>query len=627
MSKLRLSGLASGLDTDQIVSDLMRAERIPLDRLYQKKQLAEWKRDAYREITNLLRGFISDYFDILKPSSNMRSLSLYQKYTVTSSDSSVVTASAGAEVTSLSHTIIVNSLATPSSAISTGGVTKPLTGADVEWFEITGENNSFSITYNNITKTITLPNGIYADAAAVVGNGSDGLLKQLVSEAFPGVNVEVSGNAIQFTTPNPSDTITVTTNGSSGLLGNLGFVSGDSNKLNLYDTMEKVSSKLSAGAIAFDANGQFTLTINGVDVVINKTDTLSTMLNKINASNAGVTISYSSFTDKFTIVSRTTGEGSITLDDHGSGFLAAARLTSITEGQNASFILDGVAGSRTGNTFTIDGVTYTLLKAEPGVEKTVTLVQDVDATYNAIKSFVDKYNEIIDKINGKLSEKYDRNYLPLTQEQKEAMKEDEIKRWEEKAKTGLLRNDSILTKLIWDMRKALFDPISGVSESLHAIGISTGLYEEKGKLIINEAKLKEAIKNTPQAVMNVFAKESSIGYSPNLSAADKAVRYSENGIINRLYDILQDNVRVSRDSNGRKGFLLEKAGIAGDATEFVNLISKEISQYEKEIDELSVLLFEKQEKYYAKFTAMERMLAQMNAQSNWLMMQLGQQGQ
>ena len=729
-TKFRIGGLATGMDTDQIVTDLMRVERMPLEKILIKRQLAEWKRDDYRSITSLIRGFQSDFFDFLKPANNMRSQSTYQKYTSTSSDSTVVTATGGVGVTSTSHTIIVNGIATAASAVSTGTVSKALVGENVAAFEVTSYNNSFNITLNGITKEITLPNGSYANATAIIGNGSDGLLKQKVTEAFSSMDVVLNGSAIQFTSTNASDTISVSLNlvtddllsdlsvGSTGIgtaitfpmsiekgrkftisaveagitttkeiewaaatvyndsttlaadiqsmldtafgvpgkitvdgtgdkltfaagagvdsitlsesqnnnkiMGNLGFVSGDSNRISLSDTLETVSAKLSAGAITFDVAGNFTLTINSKAVgTFNKTDTLSTLISTVNSSDAGVTMSYSSFTDKFTMTAKETGEATITLNDNGSGFFTSTRLTAVTDGTNAGFTLDGLAGSRTTNNFTIDGVTYTLLKSDPGVAKTIGLAQDTDTVYNSIKAFVDKYNEIIGIINGKLSEKYDRDYLPLSEEQKDAMNEDDIKKWEDRAKTGLIRNDSLISGMINDMRRALYDTFSGIEGNLSAIGITTGSYDERGKLVINEAKLKEAIKNTPDKVTDIFSKESDIAYSPNLNSTDKAERYSENGIIMRLYDIMQDNIRTTRDSEGRKGKLIEKAGITGDISEFGNLIYDEITGYNERINSLNDMLINKENRYYEKFAAMESIISKMNSQSNWLAAQLG----
>ncbi|WP_396128376.1 flagellar cap protein FliD N-terminal domain-containing protein [Exiguobacterium mexicanum] len=53
-SPIRFGGLASGIDTDTIIKQLMQAERMPVDKLEQQKQTTEWKRDAYREINRSL---------------------------------------------------------------------------------------------------------------------------------------------------------------------------------------------------------------------------------------------------------------------------------------------------------------------------------------------------------------------------------------------------------------------------------------------------------------------------------------------------------------------------------------------------------------------------------------------
>jgi flagellar hook-associated protein 2 len=57
MTAIRLSGLASGIDTEAMIKKVMQAERLPVDRLSQKKQILTWERDAYREINRSLLEF------------------------------------------------------------------------------------------------------------------------------------------------------------------------------------------------------------------------------------------------------------------------------------------------------------------------------------------------------------------------------------------------------------------------------------------------------------------------------------------------------------------------------------------------------------------------------------------
>ena len=54
MAGLRISGLASGMNIDEIVTNLMTAERMPLDKITQKKTYTEWQRDDYRTMNTAL---------------------------------------------------------------------------------------------------------------------------------------------------------------------------------------------------------------------------------------------------------------------------------------------------------------------------------------------------------------------------------------------------------------------------------------------------------------------------------------------------------------------------------------------------------------------------------------------
>jgi flagellar hook-associated protein 2 len=108
-----------------------------------------------------------------------------------------------------------------------------------------------------------------------------------------------------------------------------------------------------------------------------------------------------------------------------------------------------------------------------------------------------------------------------------------------------------------------------------------------------------------------------------LSAEERSTRYDAVGLFQRVSDILDDHVSTLRDSNGKKGLLLEKAGITGDASVGLNDIQKELTGFDDRITTLLDRLADKEEAYYRRFTAMEQALQRMNDQSNWLASQLG----
>ncbi|MDN5276742.1 MAG: flagellar hook-associated protein 2 [Clostridiales bacterium] len=530
---LRIGGLATGLDVDSIIQDLMRIEQTKVDRLKQERQLVEWRKEAYREITNLLRAFQDEFFNVLKTDTYMLSSNRYRTFSVTSSAESYVMATANASAMEGKYVITaIESLATPT-----------------------------------IVKGIDTTN----DGSPIIPDGKS-----------------------------------------------------------LDSTLEELGYVQAGSTVKFQ--------INGVEFSFSSTATMRQVMNQVSTNDkAGVNFFYSSIEKRFIIQTKATGSSTrnLTLDDVEGTFLQYLGLTEENiisdSGADAKVYFQKVGSNESilwsspTNTFTIDGVTYTLKNTTPeGMAPiTITVAQDVDKAYNAIKNFVDKYNELIDKINGKLNEERFRDYLLLTDAQKKEMSEKEIELWEQKAKSGLLRGDPILQNIVYSMRRALSDAVEGVSISLSSIGITTGSYSERGKLHIDEAKLKEALRNNPEQVMQLFIKKSSIDYSPNLDSTSRTQRYNESGLMYRIYDVLMDNIRTTRDQYGRKGVLLEKAGVVGDITEFQNMMDAELKRLDKRIDAVVEAMIRQENKYWAQFTALEKAIQKMNAQSMWLMQQMG----
>jgi len=619
---LRLSGLASGLDTDSIVKQMMDAERIPLDKLYQKRQLAEWKTEAYRSITSLLQGFKNTYFNYANPATNMLSQTNYKTYTstvvdsVTGAASTALTATGSTTAMAGEHTVDVLQLATAAKRVSAAGVTKALAGSEAADFGAVA-GRSFIVTLDGAYKTITFA----ADGSDSSIEGLNGLLekafgagKVTVSETSPGSGV------LQFATGDGATRVTLNAAETGDALASLKFTSGASNRLSTGMTLEEVAASLGTAMTFVDGNVTFKL--NGTDFSFSQYETLGSVINQINSdSTAKVTISYDELTDKFALVSDVTGATTtLNIDESASNFFTALGLTAATEtaGQDSRIMFDDTLVTRSSNKVTVNGITLNLNKVtEDPVQ--IKLALDTDKIYDNIKSFVDEYNKVITTINEKLHAEYDRSYQPLTDAQKEEMTEEQIKKWEETAKTGLLRNDSLLQNIVYGLRRAVVDPIAGVSGSLLAIGITTGSYTQNGLLTIDETKLKEAIASDPDKVMQLFAKQSDIDYYDADTAAERMARYNSEGIIQRFYDVLEDNIKTY----GGKGLLLEKAGITGDATEFDNLLQDDIDKLDKQIERLVDRLAEKETAYYNRFTALEMYIQRMNSQSAWLTQQFG----
>ncbi|MCJ7984173.1 hypothetical protein MUB16_08200 [Priestia sp. OVL9] len=114
---VRVSGLASGMDIDQIVSDLMKAERMPIDKMKKQKQTLEWQRDDYRSMNLLLSEFNNLAF-------NMTLQSSYSSKTVSSSDETKVKAGATSSAGNASYTLSNVTMATAAQNISNGNISE-----------------------------------------------------------------------------------------------------------------------------------------------------------------------------------------------------------------------------------------------------------------------------------------------------------------------------------------------------------------------------------------------------------------------------------------------------------------------------------------------------------------------
>lgn len=552
---LRITGLATGLDTDNVVKQLMQVEQTKLDKVYQEKQLIQWQQDLYRDIIGDINSFKSTYFDVLKADSYMLSGNTYSSFEVSSNAARFATASASASA---------------------------------------------------VAGTYTLSNVVTATKASQSGNN-----------------------------------------------------------ISIAPTSSSKMSSLFSGKVNFNINGKdFSYDFDDVD----KNKTIQNILDDI-STKAGVKASYSELSGRFSITSINTGSSeqlNISWNDketNSSNFLGtlfsintenstqdpndSTKYSFRTAGTDASVTIKDPNGNvntviKSTNTFTIDGVTYSLLQntTEETKEIQLTVSANVNKTFNKIVEFVDKYNSLIDKINSKITEKKQYSYKPLTDDQKKDMSENEIKLWEEKAKQGLLKGDTYLEGLLSKMRSAFFDPVKNTySDNLYDsdnigiqltdIGLSTSSdISQRGKIIIDEAKLREALLNNGDKVAELFTKKSTSNpnYSADMSANNRNQRYQESGVFQRINDILQDYVRTTRDSNGKKGLLLEKAGIKGDFSELNNLLTEQLTAKEKLIAQLNVKLAQKEEKYYAQFAKLEKAMNQLNSQSMWLAQQLGGYG-
>ncbi len=348
-------------------------------------------------------------------------------------------------------------------------------------------------------------------------------------------------------------------------------------------------------------------------------------MNEVNRSEAGVTMSYSTMSDTFSIHSNNTGAAAYIDIENVSGNMFGENSYihieqgRLQNGKDAIFFLNDSEKSnpirRGTNVFTSDGITISLTETT-STEIEFRVGQNVEGIYERIEGFVDDYNELISELETLVSERVYFDYSPLTDAQKEEMTDRQIELWEEKAKSGVLRNDPTLNRILNDLKGAFWDKMENQNSSLFEAGITTSRNYNRFELVIDQQKLTNAINKDAASVMGLFNQQSSIRYSPRLSDNDRSQRYNEVGLAHRVHDIIQRNTTTLRNNSNNKGVLVELIGVPGDTTENQNILGRRMEQLDTRISDAVRRMTQREQLYRRQFVAMERAIQQLSSQGD-----------
>jgi flagellar hook-associated protein 2 len=378
------------------------------------------------------------------------------------------------------------------------------------------------------------------------------------------------------------------------------------------------------GNLSLAGGGSFTdtirFTVNDREFAFSANTTLKNVMDEVNRAGIGVTMAYSQTTDSITITGNNLGAynppvssdfgtdaefnaareaydaanagKNISLTDS-SGFLSFLGIDSVTAGRDAVVFINGEETPRhlSTNSITLDGITMDFLRptAETGVD--FTLAADFSPAVGRIRGMVDAFNNIMKEIDTAFNQKTNRDFPPLTEEQRAEMKEKEAEDWDAKAKEGILARDNVLGRLLSGMRGVLSKSF-GDSGSLSSIGITTGPYRlgEPAQLQIDEEKLLEALRTDPDRVYNLFSAPARDG--------------GQGGLMTQLNSIMDEYVNTTR---GRE----------------LQTLNNSINTYSKRIKEQQDRLAAKSEQYYLQYARLETMLGQMTSQQEQMASMFG----
>ncbi len=685
-NSLQVTGLISGLSTNDIISKMMSVEQQPLIALQNQLSQEQQRADALRDVNTRLSSLLSSIQKLtLSTTINAKTVT-----TDTPSGSpTLVTATASPNATVGSFSLLINSLATSTSVTSGGASSPQAIGKAVSanqplasaGFGITPTLGTFSVNGAQITidASTVLSDGVDAvgadtifakirDATAAIGKQVDvswgldanGRQNKLVLTAHDGVTPIQLGAG--------SDTSNFLT---AAGLASLPPATTMTSMINLAEASPSAllnSSQANLDVALNSTTGSFT--INGVTINYDASvDSLNDVINRINTSTAGVTAAYDSINDRVTLTSKATGSTLINLQDVTGNFLAAMKLSQNSEslGANANYLLNGQQRYSTSNTVTdaVPGVTLNLTKADPTTTVNLTVGADTAGITGAVQDFISQYNSTMGFIRDKTS--YDANQ-----------------------KVGnILLGDATVESIENTLAIMVGGQGAGLSssavQSLADIGITTGAVGSAvgttDNLVLDQNKFTTALQNNPAAVANVLgALTANVTLQSGGTGSISSVSGTPTNHVSGTYTIVSDTqgnltatfypstggtptiTKGTITASGTNGSLIpgvtltaNSALTAGSNTVTVNFTSigvgvkiadylngltasgglfantqdaaqQEIDDTNKAIQDMQDRLDQRQQDLYQQFTALETTLAKLQSQGSSLSAQIAKLG-
>lgn len=376
-------------------------------------------------------------------------------------------------------------------------------------------------------------------------------------------------------------------------------IKAQENNIKVYKDNQKYMSE-AAAYVTVDSNGNAVADPENAEVkkAVDETNDIAEVnaINLINqkvafakayVNGGSVTYGYINRADDGTRTTETKTEPESAIDKTFSE--GAVRI----KGDDATIELNGAKFTSNTNNFSVNGLTIQVTE-KTDKEVTITTEADIDAVYNNIKEFFKEYNVLITAMDTAYNADSSKGYEPLTSEEKEAMTDDDIEKWEKKIKDSLLRKDSTLGGAASAMKTLMNSAIeiNGKKYSLASFGIKTQGYFESGKnekgvyhidgdpddtvSAGNDDKLKAMLANDPDVVIEFFSKLTTKVY-------DDLGKKMNSTKLSSMYTLYNDKQMAS-----------------------------EYSSYNTKISDKEDYIARQEDYYYKKFSAMETALSKLN---------------
>lgn len=560
---IRITGMNSGLDTESIISELVKAKSTKKDSLVKAQTKLQWKQDAWKELNTKVYTLYS------KTLSNMRLQGDYYKKTTKVSNSNAASVITGANAVNGVQTLKIDKLAKSGY----------LTGAELTTTKTNGDG------------TTTTEKAKYDSSTKLGEMGitfTDGKAK---------IDLEVGGKDKGF-----EITANMTVNDLVNKFKDAGLnASFDAKNQRFF-----ISSKETGAAGNFDITGDAAKVLGLKALTVEKKAEYEQYCKY--DENSGAYVVKDEYKD---------GTGAIKAEVKAAVDKALDELNAYSygatkiDGQDAEITLNGAKFTSSTNTFQINGLTITA-NTETDEEFTITTENDTDGIYDMIKNFFKEYNTLINEMDSLYNADSTKGYEPLTDEEKEAMSEKEIEKWEEKIKDSILRKDSTLSSVASAMKSIMAQGIDMKDEKGNPLRDAKG--NAYGKLYLSDFGINTlgyfTAKDNEKGAYHIDGDPDDTSTSGN---GDKL----KTAIANDPDKVVAFFTQLSKNLYEKLGDMMKKTDYSSSFTLYDDVSMKEeYDDYTSKIKTQEQKITDFEDRYYKKFSAMETALAKLSSKES-----------
>lgn len=588
-----LSG--SGMDIDTMVKQMLTGYQSNYDKVYKQKVTQEWKKAAYNEFYKSM----TEYKDYTFSSYKLQGTMSPRK--ATSSDSGVVSATANGAAAEVSHDVAVTQLA-QRAYIQSNGIERK-TGAQpngIKLSDLVNVSRPAGAADTDIAISFAIEDG---ESHRTIRYTYEQLEGKTLNDLASDIN-KLDGNVkASYDSVNDSFVIYNKKSGADNKVGisiDTVYYDSNNNELPLPNETRQATQELfnslhletyrsgeTSQALNFDIdNGFDSIDVKGIDgkaIVDGREYT---------AKDGKVTVQGVTYTlNKLSDYTESTTETELVYDAYGKPvYETDADGNKVPQkDENGNVMTDS-----NGDTIYVQKTRAKRIYDTARVD----VKADADKIVENVKKFVEDYNKLIDSMNDKIYETQYKDYGPLTDDEKSAMTEEQIKKWEEKAHSGLLNKDSIMRDVVNDMRSALSLSVTGLTgkyTNASSIGITTTTNEEHGHIQLDEEQLRAAIEEDPDVVWKIFGTQG--------EENDRNTK----GVAQRLTDVMADGLKRIESEAGTT-----------DEIDYKSVIGKRLDSLAEQLTKLADQMDRRESELYKQFNAMETAIASLNQQYNFV---------